>query len=68
MTTTQVNLHQLLRMMVERGASDLHITTGAPPQLRIDGRLVSVKMPPLTPVDTKRLCYSILTEAQKGRF
>ena len=68
MTTTQVNLHQLLRMMVERGASVLHITTGAPPQLRIDGRLVSVKMPPLTPVDTKRLCYSILTEAQKGRF
>ncbi len=63
-----LNLHQLLRMMVERGASDLHITTGAPPQLRIDGRLIAVKVPPLSPVDTKRICYSVLTEAQKASF
>lgn len=62
------NLHQLLKAMVEKGASDLHITTGSPPQLRIDGRLVPLKMPPLTPVETKQLCYSILTEAQKARF
>ncbi len=34
------NLHQLLKAMVEKGASDLHITTGSPPQLRIDGELV----------------------------
>ena len=34
------NLHQLLKAMVEKGASDLHITTGSPPQLRIDGALV----------------------------
>ncbi len=63
-----LSLHQLLKAMIERGASDLHITTGAPPQLRIDGRLVAVKAPPLTPSDTKRLCYSILTESQKARF
>jgi len=62
------NLHQLLKAMVEKGASDLHITTGSPPQLRIDGELVPLKTPPLTPVETKQLCYSILTDAQKHKF
>ncbi|MBK6689751.1 MAG: type IV pilus twitching motility protein PilT [Deltaproteobacteria bacterium] len=62
------NLHQLLKAMIEKGASDLHITTGAPPQLRIDGHLVPLKTPPLTPVETKQLCYSILTDAQKHQF
>jgi twitching motility protein PilT len=62
------NLHQLLKAMVEKGASDLHITTGSPPQLRVDGDLVPLKMAPLSPVDTKQLCYSILTDAQKHAF
>ncbi|HOX45770.1 MAG TPA: type IV pilus twitching motility protein PilT [Myxococcota bacterium] len=62
------NLHQLLKAMIEKGASDLHITTGSPPQLRIDGRLVPLKTPPLTPVETRQLCYSVLTDAQKHRF
>src|SRR5690349_10000271 len=62
------NLHQLLKAMIEKGASDLHVTTGSPPQLRIDGNLVPLKVPPLTPVDTKQLCYSILTDAQKHKF
>ncbi len=62
------NLHQLLKAMVDRGSSDLHITTGSPPQLRIDGELVPLKMNPLTPVETKQLCYSILTDAQKHKF
>ncbi len=63
-----INLHQLLRAMVEKGASDLHLTTGSPPQLRIDGRLVPLKTPPLSPAETKQLCYSILTDAQKHKF
>src|SRR6267378_3789655 len=54
--------------MVEKGSSDLHITTGSPPQLRIDGALVPLKTPPLTPVETKQLCYSILADAQKHKF
>ncbi len=62
------NLHQLLKAMIEKGASDLHITTASPPQLRIDGKLVPLKMPQLTGQDTKQLCYSILTDAQKHRF
>jgi twitching motility protein PilT len=61
-------LHQLLKAMIEKGASDLHITTGSAPVLRIDGDLVPLKMPPLTPAETKQYCYSILTDAQKARF
>ncbi len=64
----KVNLHQLLKAMIEKGASDMHITTGAPPLLRIDGAIVPLKLPPLSPVDTKQLCYSILTEEQKIQF
>lgn len=64
----QVNLHQLLRTMVQKGASDLHITSGTPPQLRIDGSLIPLKLPNLTPPETKQLCYSILTEEQKVAF
>src|SRR5262245_19721248 len=62
------NLHQLLKVMIEKGASDLHVTTGSPPQLRIDGKLTPVDVPPLNAQDTKQLCYSILTDAQKHRF
>ncbi len=63
-----MNLHQLLKAMVEKGASDLHITTGSPPQLRVDGELVPLKTAQLSPVETKQLCYSILTDAQKHKF
>jgi len=44
------------------------ITTGTPPQLRIDGKLHPLKMPPLSPQETKQICYSVLTDAQKHRF
>jgi twitching motility protein PilT len=62
------NLHQLLKAMVDKGGSDLHITTGSPPQLRVDGELVPLKMAPLSAVETKQLCYSVLTDAQKAKF
>jgi len=63
-----VDLHQLLKLMIEKNASDLHITTGSPPQLRIDGRLTPVNMPQLTAAETKRLCYSVLTDNQRRIF
>jgi twitching motility protein PilT len=62
------NMHQLLKAMIEKGASDLHITTGTAPQLRIDGKLHPLRMPPLSPPETKQLCYSVLTDAQKHVF
>ncbi len=54
--------------MVEQNASDLHITVGVPPEYRIQGRMVKVKLDPLTSQDTKDLCYSVVTDAQKAEL
>jgi len=61
-------IHDFLKVMVDSGASDLHITTGTPPQIRIDGEIRPLKHPVLMPTDTKQLCYSILTDAQKRKL
>ena len=61
-------LYELLKMMIEKNASDLHVTTGSPPRLRIDGKLVNIDHPSLNPADTKALCYSVLTDAQKHKY
>jgi len=63
-----LSMHELLAEMYEKGGSDLHITTGISPTIRVDGRLMPASAEPLSPQETKRLCYSILTEAQKQRF
>jgi twitching motility protein PilT len=62
------SLHDFLKEMVERGASDLHITPGVPPMIRVHGELVPLEYPPLKPQETRQLCYSILTDIQKHRF
>ena len=62
------NLAQLLQTMLEKGASDLHITSGSPPQIRVDGDLVPLNHPPMTPAETKQVIYSVLTDNQKHRF
>ena len=54
--------------MIDKGASDMHITTGSPPLLRVDGEIVPLKLSPLGAVETKQLCYSVLTEEQKIQF
>src|SRR3972149_1018955 len=61
-------LHELLKVMVDSNASDLHITTGSPPMIRLDGKLVPIKHPPLTPPETKDLCYSVIKDVQKEKF
>ncbi len=62
------SIYDLLKIMIEKNASDLHVTTASPPRLRIDGKLVPLDHPQLSPVETKALCYSILTDAQKQKF
>ena len=62
------NLHTYLKELVEQGGSDLHITTNTPPQIRVHGKLIPMNVPPLTHVETKQLCYSVLTDAQKHKF
>jgi twitching motility protein PilT len=64
-----LNIRGLLQEMIQKGASDLHITVGERPKLRIDGDLVDSSVNHvLTPKDTLTLAYSILTEQQKKRF
>src|ERR1700690_630939 len=63
-----ITLHQLLKSMVEKGASDLHITTGSAPQLRIDGELGRFRVPPPGPGETKPVWYPVPTEEQKAKF
>ena len=65
----QPSLLDLLKVMVEKSASDLHITTGSPPVLRVDDQLIPLRRcAVLTPADTQKLCYSILTEEQRRQF
>jgi len=54
--------------MAERRASDLHLTVGRPPLLRIDGQLVPIEGEPLTSDGTKELAYALLTEEQMAAF
>jgi twitching motility protein PilT len=61
-------LPDLLRQTIELDASDLHLTAGSPPQVRVDGELRRLEMPDLTASDTKQLAYSVLTDVQKKRF
>jgi twitching motility protein PilT len=61
-------MHQLLKTLVDQGGTDLHITTNSPPQIRIDGKMVPLQVPPLNPAETKNLAYSVLTDSQKHRF
>ncbi|MBL8602852.1 MAG: type IV pilus twitching motility protein PilT [Myxococcales bacterium] len=65
----QASLIDLLKVMVEKNASDLHITTGSHPSLRIDGQLVPLRrVAVMTPQDTQRLCFQVLSEEQRERF
>ncbi len=63
-----VKFEELLDLLVERGASDLHIIVGVPPHLRIDENLIPIDVPPFTPADCQNLIYSFLSEEQKRRM
>jgi len=64
-----LNLRALLQEMIDREASDLHVTAGERPKLRIDGDITDCSVEDiLTPKDTLQLAYSVLTEQQKKRF
>src|SRR6187551_3323850 len=68
-TESTVTLPDLLKKMTELGGSDLHLSTHSAPQVRVHGHLSPLAgYTPLTPADTKRLAYSVLTDAQKHRF
>jgi twitching motility protein PilT len=65
----EIDFADLLLEVVDRRASDLHLTAGAPPMLRMRGRMSPVEgYPVLTPTDTREIVYSILTEAQRQKL
>jgi len=63
-----VGIDQLLKEMMDKKASDLHILDGCPPSLRLDGEIVQMDYEPLSPENTQALVYSLLTEKQKATF
>jgi len=63
-----VTMHQLLKTLVDQGGTDLHITTNSPPQIRVDGRMMPLQTPPMSPAETKSLVYSVLSDSQKHRL
>lgn len=63
-----VHLDELLREACERGSSDLHLTVGLPPVVRIDGLLTHLNFRPMSPQDSQRLVYDIMTNDQVQHF
>jgi len=63
-----ISLRELLEQMVQMGASDLHLTTGSPPVVRVDGKLQKMQYDILTSEETKKIAYSMLNEKQKLKF
>jgi twitching motility protein PilT len=65
----QLDFADVLLEVLDRRASDLHITAGTPPMLRVRGRLAPMEgYPVLTPTDTREIVYSILSDSQRQRF
>lgn len=63
--SSEVKIQQLFKVMVENGASDLHLSIGSPPAMRINGEIVRLKLPQLTNEDTKRLLFQVINDEQK---
>lgn len=60
-------IDELFKLMVEQGASDLHVTSGAPPYLRLHGNMLPLNYKELTSQDTQGLIFEILSEKQKKK-
>jgi len=63
-----IDISSLLKLTMEKGASDLHITVSSPPILRVDGELFITDLPILSSDDTKRIIYGIMNDDQKASF
>src|ERR1700683_5155161 len=65
----QLDFAEVLLQVVDRRASDLHLTSGAPPMVRVRGRLTALEgYPALTPTDTREIIYSILSNSQRQKL
>ena len=64
----QVQIHEMLTFAVEHGASDIHLSSGEVPAVRIDGEIKRLDLEPLTTDDAKRMAYSVMNAKQKTIF
>ncbi len=62
------NIESLLKLMITKNASDLHLSAGSPPHLRIDEKLVPTEHGALSPTEIKELAYSLINDDQKAKF
>lgn len=63
-----VTIEQILTVANQAGASDVHITVGIPPKMRVSGHLQEMTFPRMMPDDTHRLLYGIMNEKQTKAF
>jgi twitching motility protein PilT len=63
-----ITMEELLALLVRQGGSDLHLSVNSPPRIRVDGILLPVDCPALTPEDTRRLATSVLTSDQIAKL
>lgn len=63
-----IDLMKLLRMAVQRGASDLHLSVGRPPMLRVTGKLEALTAQPLSNADMRSLLYTVLSTRQRSAY
>ena len=67
--TPTLDLHEVLELVLDNDASDLHLTNGLPPTLRIDGELLPIEgYPVLEPMDLQRVAYGMLSQKQREKF
>ena len=60
-----MEIFELLKFAVDKGASDLHLSVGAPPMLRLDGKMKKIDSPQLEKEEVDRLIYDVMTEDQR---
>ncbi|NLY04139.1 MAG: type IV pilus twitching motility protein PilT [Campylobacter sp.] len=63
-----LDIETLLRVLTQYNASDLHLVSRSAPQIRIDGKLNPIDMPHLTGKDIEKMCYAVITDAQKSEL
>src|SRR6266481_4358329 len=63
-----LSIQSFLELVVQKGATDLHISADSSPLMRIHGELTALPFPPLSANETKNLCYSLITDSQRHRF
>jgi len=63
-----MEFEKLLRLMVEKGGSDLFITAGVPPSMKVNGKIMPVTKNPMSPEQTRETVHSVMNEQQRREF